>query len=166
MRLTRPHVIAMTIGILVLGASTPPIALASSGSGLTVDTRVTANLNQAVHADADRIKLRTKAPTLVRVQNIVFAAGARTGWHHHPGIVVVAVQSGVVTVMDADCNTTNYGAGQPAGAVFVESGHEIIEVTSAGGASVYATYIVPAVEPAAFRVEADIPSCVSEGTDD
>ena len=159
MRLTRPHVVAMTIGVLVLGASTPPIALASPGAGLMVTTLATANLNQTVHADADRIRLRTKTPTVVRVQNIVFTAGARTGWHHHPGVVIVAVQSGVVTVWDADCNPTNYGAGQSAGAAFTESGDEIIEVTSAGGASVYATYIVPPVDPTVFRIEADVPSC-------
>ncbi len=151
-------IVASTIGILALGASVPA-ALASPGSGLTVATLATANLDHAVHANSDQIRLRTKESTVIRVQNLVFAAGAKTGWHHHPGVIVVAVQSGAVTVWDSDCNSTTYGPGLPSGSAFTESGDEAIQVTSSGGASVYATHIVPQVDPPQFRIEDDARSC-------
>lgn len=159
MMLTRRHVVSATVLTLVLGASTPA-AFGSPGTGLTVTTLVTANLNHTIEANGDRIQLRTNVPATVRVQNIVFAPHGRTGWHHHPGIVIVAVQSGVVTVWDSECNPTTYGPGAPAGAVFTESGDERLQVTSGDEpASVYATYIVPQVEPTTFRIEAEAPSC-------
>ena len=157
MKLSRRIVFA-TIGILALGASTP-IALASPGSGLTVTTLATANLDHAVHAKADHIRVNTKESTIIRVQKLVLAVDAKTGWHHHPGVVVVAVASGAVTVWDSQCNSTTYGPAMPDGAAFTESGDEDIQVTSSAGATVYATYIVPQVDPPEFRIEADARSC-------
>ncbi len=158
MRLTRRHAVTATIGILAIAALTPA-ALASPGAGLTVTTLATANLDHPVRAHADRIALRTKAPTIVRVQNLVFAPGAVTGWHHHPGVVLVAVASGSVMVWNSRCESTTYGPGSPAGSAFTESGDEALQVTSPGGASVFATYIVPRVDPPEFRIEADAPDC-------
>jgi hypothetical protein len=158
MKLSRRYVVAAIVGILAIGASMP-VALASPGSGLTVTTLATADVDHSVHANSDHIRLRTKAPTVIRVQNLVFAAGARTGWHHHPGVIVVAVQSGAVTVWDSDCMSTTYGPGLPSGSAFTESGDEDLQVTSSAGASVYATYIVPQGDPPEFRIEADDRTC-------
>lgn len=154
----RQRVVTATIGLLAISAVTPP-ALASPGAGLTIQTLATAHLDHPVNLHADGIKLRTKDSTIVRVQNIVFAPGAVTGWHHHPGMVLVAVASGSVTVWDSDCTSTTYGPASPAGAAFTESGDEALQVTSAQGASVYATYVVPNVDPPQFRIEADAPAC-------
>lgn len=158
MKLSRRQVVASTIGILALGASVP-VAFASPGSGLTVTTLATANLDHAVHANSDHIRLHTKDATVIRVQNLVFAAGAKTGWHHHPGVIVVAVASGAVTVWDSHCNSMTYGPASPSGSAFTESGDKDLQVTSSGGASVYATYIVPQVDPPEFRIEDDARSC-------
>jgi hypothetical protein len=103
--------------------------------------------------------VHTKRGTSVRVQNLVFAAGAKTGWHHHPGVVIVAVQSGAVTVWHSNCHSTTYGPAMVSGAAFTESGDEDLQVTSSGGASVYATFIVPQADPPEFRIEADARSC-------
>jgi hypothetical protein len=158
MKLSQPVIVASTIGILAL-AATMPVALASPGSGLTVVTLATADLDDTVHANSGDIRLRTKEATVIRVQNLVFAAGAKTGWHHHPGVIVVAVQSGAVTVWNSDCTSTTYGPGLPSGSAFTESGDEDLQVTSSAGASVYATYIVPQVDPPEFRIEGDDRSC-------
>ena len=158
MKFKRRHVIVATTGILVIGALTP-VALASPGAGVTAKTFVTANLDHEVRANSDGVKFRTKGNTEVRVQTLVLAAGAHTGWHHHPGMVIVAVESGAVTVMNSQCMTTTYGPGLADGAAFTESGDEPLQVTSAGGATVVATYVVPHAEPAVFRVEAEAPDC-------
>ena len=121
---------------------------------------VTANFDEKVHLNSDRIKFQTKGPTDVRVQQFTVAAGGYSGWHHHPGIVIVAVESGSVTVMHADCSTKTYGPGLPNGAVFVEGGDEPGQVSSATGATLYATYVAPSADPPVFRINDHVaPSC-------
>lgn len=159
MKLNRMYAVAVAVGVVAMGTITPE-ALASPGSGLTVTTLVTSKLDTKVRLRTDRIRFETKGPTDIRVQNLVFTAGAVTGWHHHPGIVLVAVQSGAVTLWDAECHPQTYGPGLPNGAVFTESGDDPGQVTSENGASVYATFVVPRAEPPVFRVEHDPPPCV------
>jgi quercetin dioxygenase-like cupin family protein len=137
-------------------------ALASPPSLITPSNLVAkADFNTPVDLDADRIRLRTKEPTDVRVQKIGFAPGGRTGWHHHPGIVLVAVESGQVTVVDAKCNATTYGPGSPNGSVFTEAGPEPREVRnlSSAAATVYATLIAPDADTDIFRAEDPVNAC-------
>ncbi len=47
------------------------------------------------------------------MQQIVIGPGGQTGWHDHPGPVVVLVKSGVVTFFSGHaCTPRNYSAGQ------------------------------------------------------
>jgi hypothetical protein len=119
-----------------------------------------AELTERVHINSDRVKFKTKGPVDVRVQEVTVAPGGRSGWHHHPGMVIVAVQTGAVTVVDADCNTTTYGVGSPNGSAFVESGDQPGEVRNATDqpAKLYATFIAPDADPGVFRIEDD-PIC-------
>jgi quercetin dioxygenase-like cupin family protein len=131
-------------------------AIASPGNGVTPETYTTATLAEDAQVNHDRIKFQTKDPTSVRVQKLTFAAGSYTGWHHHPGAVIVAVQSGSVTLVDEDCSTRVYGPGMPDGAVFIEGHDESHEARSAAGATVYVTYVVP---DSVFRVEEPARTC-------
>ena len=57
----------------------------------------------------------------VVVQEITIAPGGTTGWHSHPGPVVVVVKAGTLTyvrVSGGECVATPY----PAGTAFVDSG--------------------------------------------
>jgi hypothetical protein len=72
-------------------------------------------------------------------------------------MVIVAVQSGTVTLTHADCSSVTYGPGLPAGSVFVESGDEPAQASSATGATVYVTYVAP--DGAGFRLEDDPVTC-------
>jgi hypothetical protein len=111
--------------------------------------------------EAIRVKFQTKEPTDVRVQRIDFAAGGYSGWHHHPGMIIVAVQSGAVTLTDSECNSVTYGPGLPDGAVFVEGGDHPVQASSATGATVYLTYVAPDANPPVFRIDdhLDPPPC-------
>lgn len=149
---------AAILGIAAVGISATA-ALASSGSGLTSEVLVTANYDEQGHINSDRVKFQTKGATDVRVQKLTFAAGAFSGWHHHPGIVIVAVQSGIVTILDSNCGSRSYGPGQPNGAVFVEGHDSAMEARSAGGAVVLVTYVAPSADPSVFRQEDDPPPC-------
>ena len=149
------RILAVGLGATVC-ATLAAAALASPPSWITSTNLVTkADFDTPVDLDADRIRLRTKERTDVRVQKLVFASGGRTGWHHHPGIVLVAVESGQVTFFDSHCNATTYGPGSPNGAVFTEMGTEPREVRNLTGeqATVYATLIAPDADMDNFRAE-------------
>ena len=141
-------------GAAVIG-TLAAVALGSPGSGFTFTTYAQANLNEAVHFNSDRVKFQTKDATIVRTQKVVIAAGGFSGWHHHPGVIIVSVQSGSVTVEDSHCTSQTYGAGQ----VFVEAGDDPLQVASAGGATEYATQVAPQVAPPVFRNEDAPPPC-------
>lgn len=149
---------AAIAGIVMIGTFVA-VALGSSGVGFTPTNLVTGTLNNAVQVNHDRVKFQTKDPTDVRVQKIVFAAGGYSGWHHHPGVVIATVASGTVTFTESDCSSTTYGPGLPAGAVFVEKSDTPGQASSAGGATVYATFIAPHADPPVFRIEDDPVTC-------
>ena len=158
MKLNRMHVFAATVGVAVIG-TLAAVALGSPGSGVTPTNLVTANFDHTVHLNSDRVKFQTKDSTDVRIQKLVFGAGGFSGWHHHPGMILVAVQSGAVTLWESDCSSTTYGPGLPDGAVFAEGGDDPQQATSAGGATVYVTYVAPNADPPVFRIEDDAVSC-------
>jgi hypothetical protein len=159
MKLKRMHGIAVALGLVGVGALAGPMAFGSPPSGFTPTPLVVANFDHTVHANSDRVKFQTKDPTDVAVQKVVWDPGGSSGWHHHPGVVIVAVQSGSVTVWDSDCNGAAYGPGLPNGAVFVERGDQPGQVTSADGATAYATFVAPNANPPVFRIEDDPPPC-------
>lgn len=150
--------IAVIVGFALIGVLAA-VALASPGSGTTSTTLVTADFEETAHMNSDRVKFETKNVTDVRVQRIDFAPGGYSGWHHHPGIIIVAVASGAVTLMDSECNSVTYGPSLPDGAVFVEGGDDPVQASSATGATVYVTYVAPDANPSAFRIEDDPPPC-------
>ena len=151
---------AAIAGIAAVG-TIGTMASASAGSGVTAETLVTANYAEEGHVNHDRVKFQTKDATVVRVQKLTFAAGSFSGWHHHPGVIVVAVESGLVTLSHADCSSKTYGPGSPNGAVFVEGGDGAQEARSAAGAVVYVTYVVPSAATPVFRIEDPVPFCAT-----
>jgi len=150
---------AATVGVAVIGTLAAAVVLGSMGSGVAITTFVTANFDHAVHLNSDRVKFQTKDPTDVRIQQLVFAPGGFSGWHHHPGIVIVTVQSGALTLWESDCSSQTYGPRLPNGAVFAEGGDSPQQVTTAGGATVYAVFVAPSVDPPVTRIEDDAISC-------
>ena len=159
MKVHRTPVIGATVALVALVAFTNN-ANASPASGFTTTTLATGTLNP-VKVRHDGVRLTTKEVTDVRVQQVEIAAGGSSGWHHHPGIVVVVVSSGSVTFWDEDCNKTDYGPGLPHGATFIESSDRPGQVTSAAGATNYATYIVPKGNPSVYRIEDVAPGCAT-----
>ena len=152
---------AATVGVAVI-ATFATVALASPGSGFSPANLVfAANFDETVHLNSDRVKFQTKDPTYVRVQKIVVAEGGYSGWHHHPGIVIVVVESGDLTLTQSDCSSKTYGPDQDDGDVFVEGGDEPGQASSDGGATLYVTYVAPndgPVDDETFRIEDPI-SC-------
>ena len=161
MKYARKRAAVATVGVAVCGV-VAAAALASPPSGFTPTNLVPeAEIAKRFHVNSDRVKLQTKGPADVRVQRVDIAPGGRSGWHHHPGLVIVAVETGTVTYVDSDCDAISYGAGSPNGSVFVESGDEPHEARNltAQPATLYATFVAPDADPGVFRIEDPLINC-------
>jgi hypothetical protein len=137
------------------------MALASPPEGnFTAEGVVAADLNKAVNINSQggTIKFETTRGTDTAVVKLIIGPNSRSGWHHHPGLVLVQVAQGRVTVTDGACVSRTYGAGLPNGSVFVE-GESIHNVSSTAGAVAYGTVIVKEADPKVFRLEDNAPPC-------
>lgn len=156
MNLVRKLVLGLA-GITIIGGLGATVALANAGTGaLTTVLGHRATLSEGVRVNQDGIKFQTKDSTDVLVQTITFQPRGSSGWHFHPGLVIVVVESGEVTTHDANCETKTYGPHQS----FVERGTTPFMVSNESAttqAVVYATLVVPVGSP--FRIETAPPAC-------
>ena len=141
--------------VAVLGTVVTAIALASPGTSTSTILAPRSTLAESIQANDNRIKFQTKDPTDLVTQQVTFEPGATSGWHHHPGVILVLVKTGAVTVHDENCNTTTYSANQ----AFIEGGTEPMMVSNEGSVTAVdvATQVAPAGSP--FRIEDDPPPC-------
>jgi quercetin dioxygenase-like cupin family protein len=72
-------------------------------------------IGQATYADVDKVKrraddwqveLKAKGGLEVVVRSFAYEAGSYTGWHRHPGPVLIQVVQGTVTFFEADAPCT------------------------------------------------------------
>src|SRR5690348_3500045 len=92
-----------------------------------------------------QIHIQAKGPNDVLQAKLVFQPGGDTGWHTHPGPVIVVVKSGALTEIHRNgCVTVH-----PAGSVFFETAGEVHRaINQTGGVTeVYVTFISPAGAP-------------------
>jgi hypothetical protein len=157
---TKKKWIAATLGVAVIGTFVTVALGSHTPFNFTTTPLATGDLTHKVKVNSDGVKFQTKEPTDVRVARIDFAPGGYSGWHHHPGIVIITVLSGAVTFTHSDCSSETYGPGLPNGAVFIESGDDPGQASSTAGATSYATFIAPHANPPVFRIDDhDAPGC-------
>jgi len=95
------------VGILTVAA----VALATAPSGQHPTSPVIGTLSDSTQVNADRVKLQTKDPTDVASFSVTYDPGGYSGWHTHPGVLIVVVQSGSV-VREVGCGPPRtYGPG-------------------------------------------------------
>jgi len=155
-----PHAL-MRLAAFVALAPIAAVSPASPPSGVTPTNYVTQTM-PPIKVHNDRISLKARDDSIVRMQLLSFGANSTTGWHHHPGMVIVGVESGSIDIWETDCSKTTYGPGSPNGSVFIEALPHAHQATSTEGALVRVTYIVPSTGPvtaANFRVEEPVPFC-------
>jgi quercetin dioxygenase-like cupin family protein len=143
--------------VAILGGALSAIALANPGTSSSTILAPRSTLSASIQANDNRIKFQTKDPTDLVTQQVTFAPGTNSGWHHHPGVILVLVKAGTVTVWDPNCQTTTYSAGQ----AFIEGGTEPMMVSNEGSVTAIdvATQVAPSGSP--FRIEDDPPACAS-----
>jgi quercetin dioxygenase-like cupin family protein len=127
---------AASVSALALGLIVSSHAAHGQPSGLQI-TALALGSN-----DEKTVNLHVKGPSDVLQTVLVFQPGGGTGWHKHPGPVVVIVKSGALTETHSNgCVTVH-----PAGSAFFEEKddvHNAVNRTS-GVTEVYATFLSPA----------------------
>ena len=144
-----------------VGAALTAVVLASPGARVLSATVVA----RAAFVDPTDIKFKIDAagqevihaPNAQEtvMQQIIIGPGGHTGWHSHPGPVVVLVQGGALTFYSEDdptCTPRTYTAGQ----AFVDSGqghvHIARNLSTTENLTLWATYFDVPVG-GAFRLD-------------
>jgi quercetin dioxygenase-like cupin family protein len=101
--------------------------------------------------------VHTYGASNIVVQEIKFSPGGTTGWHKHPGVVLLtlAADSGPVDWYDAHCGKVTYKAGD----TWTESTrlHDVVN-NSSMDAHFLVTYLVPAADPVGSNKRTDEPA--------
>jgi quercetin dioxygenase-like cupin family protein len=149
----------MLAGVIALTGIGVGVAFATAPSGVrTVDYAATGTIPEAVHFNADAIKLQTKDPADVVTQLITYQPGASSGWHSHVGIVVVTVKDGAVTRYLSDCVGQTFNEGD----VFIETGDMgplVLRNEGAVAAHLAASFVTNPPVPANLRIDQPNPGC-------
>ena len=148
-----------TVVALLIAGVTVTTALATPALGDFVSTVLArGTFTTPIDANADGVKLRTHGHIDHAVSRINIPPGGSSGWHRHPGVVLVTVQSGTLTRYDSECNRDEFTAGQS----FWEAGLSPLVVRNETHAEVinYVTFIVPT--GAALRIDSPNPGCAVE----
>jgi hypothetical protein len=154
---------------------TDPSFTVASGFVSTPVARGTAEAFHIRSTDGFDVEIKTKDNTDIAVANVVVSPGGTSGWHSHPGPVLVVVKTGAITFYRAGkhggqngddengdngknaptCSRTVY----PAGSAFVEvpaPGHVMLAKNEGSTeATVTATYFAP--PGAALRIDRPAP---------
>ena len=143
---------------LVLVAVFAGTAVATTASGFTATLLARGTISGPVKFNVGEVKLQTKADVDVASATVTIIPGGSSGWHTHPGIVIVTVKlgGGSVTFYDANCVPTVHGPGS----VFIETAEDgpgLARNEGSTNAVVYVTYLVPA--GAALRNDELSPGC-------
>ena len=91
------------------------------------------------------VELKSHDNTDIQVSDITIAPGGHSGWHKHPGPVLVVVKTGVITFYhgsDPTCSPAHHTANT----VFIEKGGDVGMARNEGTvpATAVATFFVPA----------------------
>ena len=139
---------------------TTPIGM---GRFTNIDTNVKTDINPGTPTKLWKARIKTKRSSDLHVLQNTIAPGGTFGWHSHPGPSLVIVKSGTATFyLAADPTCTPHVV--PAGAGFVDQGHDVHVVRNQG--SVDLVTVVVSLVPAGFARRIDQPSprnCLPNG---
>jgi quercetin dioxygenase-like cupin family protein len=94
----------------------------SPGAGIAVTSLARGTVEPfriATRYEGHLTVLQSPTASDIVVNSAILAPGGTTGWHSHPGPVIVTIKTGTFTVYDADgCKATRYSAGR----AFIEPG--------------------------------------------
>jgi quercetin dioxygenase-like cupin family protein len=145
------------------------IAIATPSLGVLYNVvTVTGTINHDVHARAHvalpgseegfSAEVETEGAANFIVQDVIFAPGGTTGWHKHPGVLLLSLtaDSGSVDWYNANCGKHVYNAGDS----WTEGTtlHDVVN-NSSSNAHFIVTYIV--AKGVGKRTDEPAPSCAA-----
>ena len=145
-----------------LAMATPTLGVVSNvitASG-TVNHHIYSHAHVALPGTEDGFsaEIETEGASNVIVQDVVFAPGGTTGWHEHPGVLVLTLtaDSGSVDWYDAKCVKHVYNAGDS----WTESTslHDVVN-NSTSNAHFIVSYLVP--KGVGKRTDEPAPACAA-----
>ncbi|HYI33257.1 MAG TPA: hypothetical protein VEX88_07325 [Glaciibacter sp.] len=147
------------IAALICTTGLATIASATPGSGnLVTSDLVSGTLDGTSSVPSkvtqDGIELKTKTATTVTTFDLTYPPGGFSGWHSHPGIVIVVVKSGAV-VRQTGCDA---GDTFTVGQAFTEVGPHYVSNPGSEPAVLSITRIFPEAETVG-RIDEPAPVC-------
>jgi quercetin dioxygenase-like cupin family protein len=148
--------IAPLVAVGAVAGGFAAYALATPPSGQHPTTPAVGQLDAGQQVNTDRLKFQTKDPADVATFSVTYDPSGFSGWHTHPGIVFVVVQSGSV-IRQVGCASHTYTAGD----AFIESDEQppgqVRNVSDSTPAVLTVMQVTPHGSPR--RVEANPPDC-------
>jgi quercetin dioxygenase-like cupin family protein len=141
------------LAVLVCGAS---VAVVPAAASATPSAGVSST-ELGKGTSSGTIEVKNEGPTDVVIRHIVIAPGGSTGWHHHPGRLIVVVQKGTLTRTLEDCSVQASTQGQ---SIVEDSGNRKVHLGRNLGTEpveLLVTYLIPAGAPLA--IDAADPGC-------
>ncbi len=128
-------------------------------------------LVQPIRAHSDGVQMRTHGSTDVIAQDIVQHPGDNSGWHYHPGVVLISVTGppGNHLLFHDGCDVITIPVDQPPAVSrgFYETGHDpgLVESPSSNTANItlHVMYVLPTGAPP--RINTDPPQCDEQQQD-
>lgn len=142
---------------LVLVAAFGGVALATPATDFIGTTLAKGTMTESVQYNTGDVKFQTKGPVVFNVVTVTIKPGGSSGWHSHPGVVLVTVKQGSVTFYDQTCTPTVHATGTS----FVEAagdGPGLAHNEGSIDTIVYVTYVAPAATTV-FRIDEPNPGC-------
>jgi quercetin dioxygenase-like cupin family protein len=135
MKAVRPNKKIVLVLAMLTAAVGVGVAVATVTSTVLTDTHPTGGL-------ANEVRLRIVRSEFVPSPD---QPAFSSGWHTHPGPVIVQVQQGRFRITDANCETTVLGPGE----TYIETPEQPLLVTAKKAVKWTNTFIVPANRPLA-----------------
>ena len=146
--------------MLTCGVVVPALAFATPGAGVISNVIIAQGATvgpvkeRADVGDSWGVNLQDRGQSEFYIQDLVVGPGGYTGWHSHPGILMVTVKEGSLEFYDKDCTKHTYAAGQS----FTEGAEPHAAMNrGTGKARLLVAYIVKKGE--SRRIEAAQPAC-------
>lgn len=146
---------AITVVISSLGL-TSAAATGGSGNTSTADSVSGAldGTSRPLRVSQDGVNLITTGPTTVTTFDLTYPSKSFSGWHSHPGIVIVVVKSGSV-VRQTGCRSEKFEVGDS----FTEVGSHYVSNPGSVAAVLSITRIYPTSQAGTPRIDEPAPRC-------
>jgi len=151
-RKTLLTILAASAAVATPAAATPPAGVVSN---VIVAQGATAGpIKERAEAAGWSVSLEDRGESELFFQDLVVGPGGYTGWHSHPGVLLITVKEGSVEFYDKHCARRTYTAGQS----FTEGADPHAAMNrGTGNTRLLVAYIVKRGEPR--RIEAPQPPC-------